>query len=162
MTQRTVTFDTATHRIVPRIATPEMIEAGINTPCACATGNDEEDQQQDYIDMFSAMLAAAPDYPESEPVNNQLLDALKDVVSASVNNSSCQRGVVEKCHCLQCSRIRARKTIAAAEQAHEPISDEEIITEFTKRIGLPCDDSCYGLIVEAGRAIEKRVTGENL
>lgn len=50
-------------------------------------------------------------------VNARLMDVLNDLVSASVNEVSCQRGVVEKCHCIQCSRIRAREFIAAAEQA---------------------------------------------
>ena len=46
-------------QLVPIEPTPEMIEAGRNAPMILA-GNDEDDAPQDYINVYEAMLSAAP------------------------------------------------------------------------------------------------------
>lgn len=45
--------------IVPKFATESMIQAGIDTPVA-DSGNDADDQPEDYKRVYSAMLEAAP------------------------------------------------------------------------------------------------------
>jgi hypothetical protein len=69
-----------------------------------------------YVDRLQEAIAASDHSGEStDKVNLELLYAASDLVSASINNPSCQRGTVQKCYCLECSRVRTRKAIAAAE-----------------------------------------------
>lgn len=114
-------------------------------PLKCVVVESDWPEYEPVWKMISDRVdGAAP--VSAELVNARLLDALNDLVSASVNEASCQRGVVEKCHCVQCSRIRAREAITAAEQAkHAPeLTDERIlelwngwhsgIIDFTRQI----------------------------
>ena len=62
-------------KLVPVEPTDEMVRAGINTPCV-DSGNDADDQPQDYRNVYSAMLAAAP-HPvsgEQKPVSPTIRD----------------------------------------------------------------------------------------
>lgn len=54
-------------KLVPIEPTEEMIQAGINMPCA-DTGDDSVDQPQDYINVYSAMINAAPVAERQEPI----------------------------------------------------------------------------------------------
>lgn len=46
-------------KLVPINPTDEMVKAAIDTPCV-DSGSDAHDEPQDYRNMYSAMLAAAP------------------------------------------------------------------------------------------------------
>lgn len=53
-------YDPTKWKLVPIEPTEEMIQAGINTPCA-NTGDDSVDEPQDYRNVYGAMLNAAPE-----------------------------------------------------------------------------------------------------
>ena len=166
MTQRTVTYNTDTHRIVPVEPTVEMTNRGAPyltglTSYAYPTADK----------VFGAMLAAAPEYvsdetcangttPESEPeftpeevamaeapwsyvapihsepVNKRLLDVMK-AARKFVFSYAPDGGLLPKIDSV----------IASAEQAYEHISDEEIAkavrhlyaSDTAAEMGLPDD-----------------------
>lgn len=96
MTLRTVTYDTATHKIVPREATEEMIIAG----------DDHVDGLTILHDCYEAMIEAAPEYQEPDIRAKLAINMIKYLGATKTQAKAIIDGVFDGEHTINESDLK--------------------------------------------------------